>query len=103
MLTADSKSKIKGQPTLEEASTTHVAQRLRQRIEHAESEGFEVRKVVLEDESPGWCQLGNKRMIFLDLTATTTEQLGQLEGILQSFQSISPASLSCRRDEPQAA
>jgi len=60
-------------------------QRLRATIDHAEQLGFEVRKVVLEDQTAGWCQIGAKKLLFLDLAATAGEQLQQLTDILESF------------------
>ncbi|MCO8123693.1 hypothetical protein NHH03_18250 [Stieleria sp. TO1_6] len=63
----------------------NVAQRLGGAINAAKRLGFDVRKVVLNDQSPGWCQLGSQKILFLDLTATTSEQLHQIETILAEF------------------
>ena len=64
----------------------NVVQRLKAAIGRAEQQGFEVRKVLLDDESAGWCQVGSKKILFLDLAATTGEQLQQIDEILRSFE-----------------
>lgn len=64
----------------------NVADRLRVRIRQAKSVGFEIRYELLDDQSPGWCQVGKKRFAFLDLKSTTQEQLAQLDEILSDFQ-----------------
>lgn len=63
----------------------NVAKRLQHAMQTAKEMGFEVRLVVLDDQSPGWCVLGAKKLIFLDLKATTREQLEQLDAIIASY------------------
>lgn len=63
----------------------NVAVRFRRRLADAKQMGFDVRLVTLDDQVPGWCSLGGKRVAFIDVTSTTTEQLGQLDGILEDF------------------
>lgn len=63
----------------------NVAQRLAQAIGTAKEMGFEVRKVVFSDQVPGWCQIGTKKILFLDLTASTSEQLTQIDEIIASY------------------
>ena len=70
------------------ASNVHsfnVAQRLAQAVGTAREMGFDVRKIVLDDQTPGWCQMGDKKILFLDLTATTSEQLQQIDEIVASY------------------
>jgi hypothetical protein len=67
----------------------NVAQRLRTRMADAKRLGFEVRCEVLDGQQPGWCCVGTKRMLFLDLSASTREQLSQLEEILLEAESPS--------------
>ena len=66
-------------------NSPNVAQRLAQAIGTAKEMGFDVRKVILDDQMPGWCQIGDKKILFLDLTATTDEQLDQIDQIIASF------------------
>ncbi len=66
-------------------NTLNVAQRLAQAIDTAKEMGFEVRKVVFADQMPGWCQVAGKKILFLDLTATTAEQLAQIDEIIASY------------------
>ena len=63
----------------------NVAKRLQHAMQTAKEMGFEVRLVMLDDQSPGWCVLGAKKLIFLDLKATTREQLEQLDAIVASY------------------
>ncbi|MCD0460893.1 hypothetical protein [Roseiconus lacunae] len=73
---------------LERAPRTNglnVAQRLSLALGQAKQMGFDVRRMVLEDQQPGWCQVGQRRILFLDLSATTTDQLGQITDILESY------------------
>lgn len=63
----------------------NVAQRLAQGIGTAKEMGFDVRKVVLNGQTPGWCEVGGKKILFLDLSATTSEQLTQLDEIIASY------------------
>lgn len=67
------------------ATSLNVAQRLAQAIGTASEMGFDVRKVVFSDQTPDWCQVGNKKILFLDLTATTSEQLVQIDEIIASY------------------
>ncbi|MEM6471811.1 MAG: hypothetical protein AAF802_19785 [Planctomycetota bacterium] len=78
-------------------STPHVAERLRQAIEKAKSLGFDVRKVLLNDESANWCQVGSRKLIFLDLSAAAGEQLHQLTDILEAYQRVHQLSVNDRR------
>lgn len=67
----------------------NVAQRLQLAIESARGQGFEVRKVVLDEPAPGWVRVGNRMLIFLDLSSSTTDQLAQLCEILDSYRQAS--------------
>ncbi|MEL6106267.1 MAG: hypothetical protein AAFU85_09525 [Planctomycetota bacterium] len=64
----------------------NVAARFRRRKDEAVRLGFDVRLVTLDDQLPGWCLLAGKCVAFLDVTATTTEQLVQLDDILTEYQ-----------------
>ncbi|MEO1527351.1 MAG: hypothetical protein AAFX06_18130 [Planctomycetota bacterium] len=68
-----------------EGTAENVAIRFRRRVAEAKRLGFDVRTVTLDDQMPGWCSLAGKQVAFLDVTATTTEQLGQLDGILADY------------------
>lgn len=65
--------------------TLNVAQRLRERVRAAQAFGFEIRHEVLGDQTPGWCQIGSRKLLFVDLAATTAEQLAQIEEIVEDF------------------
>lgn len=80
----------------ESHETENVVARLRHRIDQAKRQGFHVRIEVLGDEQPGWCQVGTKRLIFLDLSQTAAEQLAQLNETLASFTAIASESATSR-------
>ena len=68
-----------------ESPAPNVVQRLAQAIGTAKEMGFEVRKIVLDGQVAGWCQIGTKKILFLDLTATASEQLEQIDEIVASY------------------
>ncbi len=63
----------------------NVSERLKQRIKYAESIGLVVRMEPLEHQFSDWCVVGGVPIILLDLSSTTSDQLSQLEQILQDF------------------
>lgn len=65
--------------------TDHVVGRLRWRIQDATQMGFHVRSEPLDGRPADWCQLGNRKMIFLDLSVPAAEQLAQLEDVLDDY------------------
>lgn len=67
----------------------HMAERLKRTVKDAEKRGFEVRKVLLDQEAANWCQIGSRKVIFLDLAAGASEQLEQLSEILNAHDRIS--------------
>lgn len=56
----------------------NVVERLRNRVREAKQAGFRVRMEYLEDETATWCVIGGVKTIFIDLSQTAAEQLGQL-------------------------
>lgn len=63
-----------------------VVARLGRGIQQAKAAGFEVRLEHLGDGQAGWCQVGQKRILFLDASETAGEQLHQLRQALTDFQ-----------------
>lgn len=62
-----------------------VVARLKQKLDHARRLGFQVRMEVLDDEQPGWCQIGTSRLLFVNLAQTAAEQLAQVSETLADF------------------
>lgn len=60
----------------------NVVARLQKRCRDAQTYGFEVRTVLLQETEASWCEFGKRKVIFLDLAQTAAEQLDQLEEIL---------------------
>lgn len=67
--------------------TDHVVRRLQQRMDLARGLGFVVRSEVLGDQPSTWCEVAGKKMMFLDITQTATEQLHQIEQLLAQYAS----------------
>ncbi|TWU63367.1 MULTISPECIES: hypothetical protein [Crateriforma] len=65
----------------------HVVSRLKWRIQDATQMGFHVRTEPLDGRGADWCQLGRRRILFLDMTQTAADQLEQLDQILAEFRS----------------
>ncbi|TWU57569.1 hypothetical protein [Rubripirellula reticaptiva] len=74
----------------------NVVIRLKKRLAHARKAGFKVRIEVLDDEQPGWCQVGSSRILFLNIAQTAAEQLAQLEETLQDFAELAKLSSANR-------
>ena len=64
----------------------NVVQRLRRRTEDARRLGLEVRMEYLDGQAATWCQIGERRIVFIDLSQSATEQLEQLNETLISYQ-----------------
>lgn len=64
----------------------NIVQRLRRRADEARRMGFEVRAECLEGQHATWCQIGDRRIVFMDLSQSAAEQLQQLDETLASFQ-----------------
>ena len=63
----------------------NIVERLRKRVREVRRSGFDVRIERLDDGEAGWCQIGTKRMIFLDISQTAREQLAQLNDALANY------------------
>ena len=64
----------------------NVVVRLKRRIQQAKAAGFTVRLEPLGEGEAGWCQIGSKRMLFLDASQTARDQLDQLSESLQNYE-----------------
>ena len=84
------------EPSRHQPSSRTIVQRLNDRIRDAKRLGFTVRTELLDDEQCGWCELGGKRFVFLDLAQTASEQLQQLNETLDEYVS----SLSSEANQP---
>ena len=54
--------------------------RLNRVIEKARQQGIEIRYEMLGGSSGGYCRLGSKHILFIDLSLSTSEQLEKLLG-----------------------
>lgn len=58
---------------------------LRQRLTAAKKLGVQIRSEWLGGETGGACEIAGKRWIFLDLSLSVEEQLGQVEDALRQW------------------
>jgi hypothetical protein len=63
----------------------NVVVRLHKGIQQAKAAGFDVRMEPLGDGEAGWCQIGSKRILFLDAAQTAQDQLDELNEALENF------------------
>lgn len=78
------KTKVAGQVAGQVTTEMRVA-RLKRLIAGAKAEGIQIRSEWLGGESGGACEIGGKPWIFLDLSLSIEEQLGQVEDALRYF------------------
>ncbi len=64
----------------------HTTQLLRDAIALAKSRGFHVRQEWLDGRTGGACELAGKKLIFVDLSLSAIEQLGQVLAALEKDQ-----------------
>ncbi|GAB5405745.1 MAG: hypothetical protein Aurels2KO_39760 [Aureliella sp.] len=78
----------------------HSVDILEEAIEVAKRIGFEVRHEWLNESRGGLCRIGDRWMLFVDLSLTAAEQLEQVVGGLkhpdyqEAIQSLGPNALS---------
>ncbi|WP_164102554.1 hypothetical protein [Candidatus Laterigemmans baculatus] len=77
----------------EELTTVSKVALLRQRIADARRLGVRIRSEWLGGETGGGCEIGGTRWIFLDLSLSVEEQLGQLSDALAMFRLEEPSKL----------
>ncbi len=75
-------------------ATPNVIERLKQKSRHAWDLGFKVRYELLDGRAATWCEIAGNKVIFVDLAATASEQLDQLERAIEDYQSRKRASVS---------
>jgi hypothetical protein len=59
-----------------------IVQRLQHRIEQARQLGFVVRHEWLDGLESSWCELGGVKLLFLDVSKNSAEQLEQVNGAI---------------------
>lgn len=75
----------------------NVVQRLRTKIRQARASGFTVRQELLGPHQPTWCEIGGRKMLFLDAAQPAREQIATIDEALADYQSsdklLSPSHL----------
>jgi len=70
-------------------SQENVIQRLRSRIRQARASGFIVRQELLGAHQPTWCEIGGRKMLFLDAAQPAREQIITIDEALANYQNAS--------------
>ncbi len=63
----------------------HVVARLKMRIREVKSLGFQVRQELLGGQPSSWCEIGGKKILFLDAAQSAREQLAAIDETLASY------------------
>lgn len=63
----------------------NVIDRLRGQVAKAKKLGFEVRTEALGDQPADWCEVGGKKLMFVDISQAANEQLQQIERLLAEY------------------
>lgn len=65
---------------------THVVARLTKRIREARAMGFQIRQEFLGDQPGSWCEIGGRKIIFLDSSHSAVDQLSTLDEAILNCQ-----------------
>jgi len=63
----------------------NVVERLRSRIRQARASGFIVRQEILGQHQSTWCEIGGRRMLFLDAAQPAREQIATIDEVLADY------------------
>jgi hypothetical protein len=64
----------------------NVVERLRAKIRQARSKGFVVRQEILGEQPSTWCEIGGRKLLFLDAAQSAREQIATLDELLADYQ-----------------
>jgi hypothetical protein len=67
----------------------NIVAKLNSRIREVRRQGFQVRQEVLGGHQSSWCEIGGKKILFLDASQTAREQLAAIDEALAGYQSVS--------------
>ncbi len=71
----------------------NVVERLRTRIRQARASGFIVRQELLGPHQSTWCEIGGRKMLFLDAAQPAREQIATIDEVLADYRaSVSRSS-----------
>lgn len=63
----------------------NVVERLRTRIRQARASGFVVRQELLGPHQSTWCEIGGRKMLFLDAAQPAREQIATIDEVLADY------------------
>lgn len=78
----------------------NVVERLRTRIRQVRASGFIVRQEVLGPHQSTWCEIGGRKMLFLDAAQPAREQIATIDEVLADYRaSVSRNSTAVAQPE----
>lgn len=63
----------------------NVVERLRTKIRNARACGFIVRQELLGSHQSTWCEIGGRKMLFLDAAQPAREQIATIDEVLEDY------------------
>lgn len=69
-------------------SGDHIIDRLRQRMRHVRSLGFQVRQEVLPGHTAVCCEIGGRRVMFVDSSQPARDQLAAIDEALLGYSAV---------------
>jgi hypothetical protein len=63
----------------------NVVQRLRMKIREARARGFQVRQEMLGDQPATWCEIGGRKVLFIDAAQPAREQIATIDDAIATY------------------
>ncbi|HBJ39185.1 MAG TPA: hypothetical protein DDZ51_31450 [Planctomycetaceae bacterium] len=63
----------------------NVVERLRSKIRQARASGFIVRQELLGTHQSTWCEIGGRKMLFLDAAQPAREQIATIDEVMADY------------------
>ena len=63
----------------------NVVQRLRMKIRQARAMGFQVRQEMLGDQPAAWCEIGGRKVLFIDAAQPAREQIATIDEAIATY------------------
>jgi hypothetical protein len=78
----------------------NVVQRLQTKIRQARASGFVVRQEILGAHQSTWCEIGGRKMLFLDAAQPAREQIATIDEVMADYRAaISRTALPIGQDD----
>ncbi len=80
----------------------NVVERLRTRIRQARASGFIVRQEVLGSHQSTWCEIGGRKMLFLDAAQPAREQIATIDEVMADYRAAMARNSAARSADAEA-